>query len=241
MTTSNTIPTDSARERLVVVYLRVSSDKQDLDRQRAQIERAKSDNHDAEILVLEDDGVSAFKNSIFDRPESGKLCRLIEEGKVAKVYTDAQDRLSRGDELEWVTFRALAASHNTALIIDGRELRSDLGGRLEGFLNALRAHGESEDKSHRVSTAKAAQARRGLWHHGPLPPGPRREDDGTITKTRDLGAIIEAFRRFADQNASYPQLRTFLTDALGEATFRGQKVRLDPDDDLIYGTTIRGW
>src|SRR5690349_3958959 len=112
--------------RLAVVYERVSSDRQDMTRQAVQRDRARADYPEQEIEVVQDDGVSAFKVSIFDRPGGRRLCDLIEAGRVEAIYVDAQDRLSRGDDLEWVSFRALCDQHGTRIVVDGNELRSDL-------------------------------------------------------------------------------------------------------------------
>jgi DNA invertase Pin-like site-specific DNA recombinase len=135
---------------MIVVYERVSDKKQDIERQRVQRERAAADYPGRDIEVIQDDGVSAFKVSVFDRPGSGQLCDLIEEGAVEALYVDSQSRLSRGDDVEWVTFRALCESTGTRVLIDGKELRHDLGGRMEGYLKTMLNRQESVEKSHNV-------------------------------------------------------------------------------------------
>src|SRR5262245_39664454 len=105
--------------KCVVAYLRVSSAAQDLARQRAVLEQARADHPEREVVVVEDDGVSAFRVSVFDRPGGRRLCSLIEADDVEAVYTDALDRLTRGDDVEWITFRALCEAHGTRLVIDG--------------------------------------------------------------------------------------------------------------------------
>jgi DNA invertase Pin-like site-specific DNA recombinase len=209
--------------RLIVVYTRVSTERQDLERQRAQIERAQAENPGREPRVIEDDGVSAYRVPIFERPGGRELCELIEAGRVEKVYTDAQDRLSRGHDLEWITFRTLAATHDTALLIDGRELRDDLGGKIEGYLKALLARQESEEKSHRVSTGKEAASRAGYWPHGRAPLGyvtvaaadnPSRK---VLTPSADAETVREAFRLADEERASLRDIVRFLSKATGHA------------------------
>ena len=56
------------RDRIVVVYERVSTDRQDLGRQAVQRERASTDHPEAKLVVIQDDGVSAYKVPIFERP-----------------------------------------------------------------------------------------------------------------------------------------------------------------------------
>jgi predicted site-specific integrase-resolvase len=55
------------------VYERVSSEKQDLARQAIQRERAKADYPDREPIIVQDDGISAYKRSIFDRDGGARL------------------------------------------------------------------------------------------------------------------------------------------------------------------------
>jgi site-specific DNA recombinase len=160
-------------DRIVIVYERVSTDQQDISRQAVQRERASADHPEAEIRVLQDEGVSAFKVSIFDRPGGRALCDLIATGTVDAVYVDAQDRLSRGDDVEWVTFRALCEANGTRLVIDGRELGNDLGGRLEGYLKAVLARQESEEKAHRTRSGLREAARQGRYPGGEPPYGYR--------------------------------------------------------------------
>src|SRR5581483_9602827 len=99
--------TASMTERIVIVYERVSTDKQDIKRQAAQRERATADHPETELVVIQDDGISAFHVSVFSRPGGRRLCDLIATGTVDALYADAQDRLSRGKLAEWVNFKAL--------------------------------------------------------------------------------------------------------------------------------------
>jgi DNA invertase Pin-like site-specific DNA recombinase len=173
---------DDGISRIVVVYERVSTDKQDIARQEAQRSWARAAHPDLKIVPIQDDGVSAFKIPIFDRQGGRHLCELVASGRVEAIFTDAVDRLSRGEDLEWVTFRALCETAGTRLVIDGQELRTDLGGKLEGYLKALLARQESVEKSHRVRSGKAFAARQGRHNGGPRkfgyrfgPPRPKGE------------------------------------------------------------------
>jgi site-specific DNA recombinase len=165
----------SPADRVVVVYERVSSDKQDIARQETVREWAREMFPNREIVVVQDDGVSAFKVPIFDRPGGKQLCEMIEADRVEAVCADAQDRLSRGDDLEWVTFRTLCEAHDARLVIDGREIRNDLGGRVETYLKALLAREESREKAHRVKGGLLKTARSGRRPCGAPPPGYRVE------------------------------------------------------------------
>src|SRR5437868_219317 len=122
----------------VVVYERVSTSKQDISRQAVQRDRATAAFPDAEVVVIDDDGVSAFKTSIFDRPGGKRLCSLIESGSVVAVFADAQDRLSRGRQSEWWNFADLLDQTETRLFIDGRELNlSEEGDEIRSALDQM--------------------------------------------------------------------------------------------------------
>jgi site-specific DNA recombinase len=187
---------------MIVVYERVSSSQQDITRQAVQRERAAADYPGRDITVIQDDGVSAFKVSVFDRPGGSRLCDLIAAGEVEALYVDAQDRLSRGDDVEWVTFRALCESSGTRVIIDGKELRHDLGGRMEGYLKAMLARQESVEKSHRVRAGMLTAARKGRRSGGPRPFG-FVQQDGTLIPVPNEAAVAE--RIFREYVAGKPQ------------------------------------
>jgi site-specific DNA recombinase len=176
--------------RVVVVYERVSDKKQDLDRQAEQRRRAKEDHLDRELVLLQDDGISAFKVPIFERKGGRKLCELIEAGRVEALYADAQDRLSRGSDVEWVNFRALCEVNKTRIVIDGRELESGFAGDLVGYVKNKLARQESVEKSHRVRGGQLVRARKGLFTGGPAPLGYRYRDT-TLDGKRGTGPLIE--------------------------------------------------
>jgi DNA invertase Pin-like site-specific DNA recombinase len=138
-------------DRLIAIYSRVSTDRQDLARQAVQVERARADHAGSKLVSIEDDGVSAFKVPIDRRDGGRELLRLIEAGKVEALYLDAQDRISRGKPAEWIAFAGLCEEAGTRIIIDGREVDpDDMGDGLRGYLEAWLARRESEEKSHRV-------------------------------------------------------------------------------------------
>jgi DNA invertase Pin-like site-specific DNA recombinase len=149
-------------ELLIVVYERVSTERQDLSRQAVQRERAQADYPGREPLVLQDDGVSAFKVPIFERPGGSELVRLIEEERVEAIYADAQDRLSRGRQSEWWNFADLCQQAGTRIVIDGRELRfEEESDEIRSAIDAILARRESREKSHRVRGGMRRRVERG--------------------------------------------------------------------------------
>jgi len=226
--------------RLVVVYERVSSDKQDISRQTRQRERARSDLPEREVEVIQDDGVSAYKISIFDRPGGARLVQLIEAGRVEAIYVDAQDRLSRGDDLEWVTFRTLCETNGARIIVDGNELRADLGGRMEGYLKALLARQESVEKSHRVRGGKRrAVVERGQRNGGPRPYGYDQKEKQLVPRRAEF-AVLRRIRR--EILAGTPQSAVAAgLNADGVRTVRGARWSQARIGQTVRNPLYAGW
>lgn len=172
--------------RLIVVYERVSTEKQDISRQTSVREHAQAEHpgrrlvtHDEwngdtaddgdVVLVVQDDGVSAFKVSVFDRPGGSVVCRLVESGRVAAIYADAQDRLSRGRQVEWWSFVEMCEASATRIIVGGHELDfEDEGGadELKSAIDQWIARREGRKNKHRAKTGKAKAARLGRLNGG---------------------------------------------------------------------------
>lgn len=171
---------------MIICYERVSSERQDMARQAVQRERAAADYPEAELRVVQDDGVSAYKIPIFDRPGGRELCDLIAAGNVEAVYCDAQDRLSRGEDAEWVAFRTICDANDTWIVVDGQRITRDLGGKAISYLRALLARQESDEKSHRVRSGLREAARQGRYPVGAPPYGYR-----SVGEKRERRFLVE--------------------------------------------------
>jgi site-specific DNA recombinase len=163
---------------MIVVYERVSTDGQDLARQAVQRERARADHPGAEIIVLQDDGKSAYHHPIFERPAGKRLCDLIEAGEVEALYADAQDRLSRGKVVEWAVFADLCHQAGTTIVIDGRPIDPESeADEILGVVKALAARRESAEKAHRSRGAVRQAMNAGRYLGGPAPFGYESEGE----------------------------------------------------------------
>jgi DNA invertase Pin-like site-specific DNA recombinase len=184
--------------RAVITYERVSSDRQDIARQAIQRERAQAAFPDAEHRVVQDDGVSAFKVSVFDRPGGAELCALVESGEVEAIFTDAQYRLSRGRQSEWWNFWDLCELNGTRLFIDGQEVRlDDEGDEIISSVRAMLARRESREKSHRTRSGMREAARRGRWLSN-APFGYRLVEQRLVVEPTEAEAVRRVFREYLD-------------------------------------------
>ena len=101
--------------KLKVVYSRVSSDQQNLD---MQLEAAKpfiKDYHPEEIIYLSDDGVSATKKKLEERPKMVELLELIRNEQVETIIVYQRDRLAR-DFYEYLEIILLIYTHKVNVI-----------------------------------------------------------------------------------------------------------------------------
>jgi site-specific DNA recombinase len=209
--------------RIVVAYERVSTDAQDLTRQAVQRDRAAGEHPDCELRVIQDDGISAYRVSIFDRPGGRELVRLIETGDVEAVWADAQDRLSRGKQSEWWQFIDLCEQTGTRIFIDGREIKpwEDEGDEIKSALDALMARRESRNTSHRTLGGKAKSAAAGRVNGGPrrfgFEPG---DGTGQLTPRPEEMAVVELMFRMAHAGKSQTGIAREL-NAAGYRTARG--------------------
>ena len=103
-------PADAAH---VAIYLRVSTDEQDVAHQRAECystaERAFPGRPTVEYV---DQGVSASKHDMIDREAARAMLAAIDSGEVVGVVTWKQDRLSRRGGVEIAMFLERCHSQN---------------------------------------------------------------------------------------------------------------------------------
>jgi len=226
-------------ERIVVVYERVSTDRQDLSRQAVQRERAAADHPDTELRVIQDDGVSAYKVPIFERPGGRELSDLVASGVVEAVYVDAQDRLSRGMDDEWVAFRALCDGNDTWIVVDGQRITRDLGGKAISYLRALLARQESDEKAHRVRGGKRGQAAAGRYLSSTRPYGYDLVGGRLVVNAQEA-AVIERMAAWYETGLGYRQIAARL-NAEATPSARGGDWQESTVRKLISSPRIAGY
>jgi len=220
------LPTGAANDRHVAVYLRVSTNTQDVDRQVEGCHRVAAE-HFPSIPVVEyrEEGVSASKTNVFTRPESSRLLAAVATGTVAGIVVDAQDRLCRGDELDewWPLAATLSASGVTLVSASEGEIHYRGLEAIMSQLRAVNAKVESANKANRAATKRATDAANGRWSAGSPPPGFSRREDGVLEPDEVAPLIIEAFDRY-DRGASINQLVSFLLEQTDDSRWHRQRV-----------------
>ena len=190
-------------KQVAALVVRVSSDAQDTRRQITNVRQLHAQ-HYADLPTeefFEEDGVSATKHTIFERPQGKRLCDTIAEGRVAVVIADEQTRLVRGEtSAEWAMFYDLCLSNATLIhtTLEG-VLRDDEGSAILGSFRAVMARNEIKKLRHRTRSGKLDRAMKGQWPHGAVPSGFRRDlETGGLVQTEAAPHVVRAFRDFAE-------------------------------------------
>lgn len=145
---------------LTVSYLRVSTanqrDAETISTQRHALARYFEQHGIKPDSQFEDDGVSGGIE-IHKRPQGGQLYRLISEGRVARLFVFALDRVGR-DTIDNLLFLRLAESHGTQVIgISDNTDTSREGSTLETEIKTVIA---AQYRRDRIRQSKAGLRRR---------------------------------------------------------------------------------
>jgi site-specific DNA recombinase len=230
---------DTADERVVVIYLRVSTDAQDIDSQRRDtysIAAAMFPGWTTEEIA--DEGESAYHVPMMNRTGAKHLAALVAAGKVEAVIAQAQDRFSRQEPDEALVFMWLCAKHGTRVVtkVEGeRSLDTPQDRFLSGLMtlvSGFRAFEESDNKADRSRRGRVALAQRGLWPGGPTPPGLRRLESGQLEPDELAPLIQEVFTLYA-RGMSVTEIARRMADLTGDATWTRPRIA-DCLDNIAY-------
>lgn len=158
---------------ITAAYLRVSSDKQDVSRQRINVS-ACADRLGRTIAQWYEDSEGRNSRHRADkRKEFQRLLADVQRGAVATILVDSQDRFGTKDAFEWGKFVSLLRDHGCGLLdSSGRSLTADDDGSvLTSVVGALTSKREQREKAHRNITGKVSYAKRGEYQGGYAPYG----------------------------------------------------------------------
>jgi site-specific DNA recombinase len=229
--TSRVAPESDTRP--VFGYVRVSTDKQETERQQGTIPVCHAALPDGlsenELELFYDHGISAWSGKT--RPDFERMFEHIRNGEASALIVDTSSRLTReGIEEALGLLFTLKRASCRLFTTTGREYTPDLPGVISLVVDAQRDTDYSADLSHNISSGKAEKASKGLWHHGDVGPGYRGDKEtGCLEATADLPKITEIFRRFVAGD-TYKALCEYATEHISEeALVRRKNHRRDVD------------
>ena len=101
--------------KFILLYTRVSTDSQDKKMQVSAAQRFLEQFNKDRILELHDDGVSATKSKIEERPELNKLLTLVKENKIETLVVYHRDRLAR-NTYQYLEIAKILIDYNVKVI-----------------------------------------------------------------------------------------------------------------------------
>lgn len=227
----------------VAIYLRVSTDQQDLARQVEACRRLAEQHFPAlPIVEYREEGVSAFKHSIFDRAKSGRMIEEILAGRISGVVTDTQDRLSRGRQSELWAFIDICNDNDVTLVsveTNGPvDTDSEIGEVMLAFRGAM-ARSEGVKRRHRIRSSFEEMTSQGYWPNG-VPPygykivGPKRQR--TLLPTTQAAFVRIAFDLYASGEWSQNRIAKWMAEQDPSRSGHRQNVR----DDILSNPAYIG-
>ncbi|GAA0946085.1 recombinase family protein [Actinocorallia libanotica] len=155
--------------------------------------RALGRQHGREVVIYEDNDLSAFKRNV-RRPDFERMIKDLRQGKIDGIVAYDIDRVYRQPrDLERVI--DIYESSKRPLIFDTQSgMNFDLttgDGRFSARLFVNIANKASEDTSRRIKRDNLAKAKKGKYHGGQLAYG-WREDDRTKLDRKAAGHIEKA-------------------------------------------------
>jgi site-specific DNA recombinase len=152
------------------VYLRVSTDKQDAERQRRSTSEW-SGRHDVKPKVFEDIGWARDEADI--RPEFQRLMQSVEARRISWIVVDALDRFGTKNKHQFISYiyRLQEAGCKLYTIDDKEWTKEDLITLLEAAFAAENSEKELRGKSERVLEGMREHAKEGMWVGGRVPYG----------------------------------------------------------------------
>jgi site-specific DNA recombinase len=158
----------------IAAYIRVSSDKQDVARQRESIEHWSQTTNTPIDQWFEDSEGKNPRDQAHKRQGFQKLFRAVEAGLVSSIIVDRQDRFGARDAHQWGAFLTRLRDNGCTLVeaSTGKDLSADDEvAILTGTLGAITSTREQKEKAHRNVSGKVPKARRGEYQGGNPPYG----------------------------------------------------------------------
>jgi site-specific DNA recombinase len=153
-----------------VAYIRISSDKQDVESQKESIQRWL-DRHDLSVMTWYQD-VGA-RDLAFKRQDFQQLLRAVQAGLIDWIVIDSLDRIGVRDGLDFSRLVCELRDNDCELwsVVKGNLTAPDVGTKILGLVDGEQSRTEQMDKALRSLRGKITGIRKGTWQGGYCPFG----------------------------------------------------------------------
>jgi DNA invertase Pin-like site-specific DNA recombinase len=154
-------------------YIRVSSDKQDTQRQRDSVAQWAQSVALPMLFKFEDSEGRNPRDLAAKRPQFQALLKAVEAGEVDTIIVDSQDRFGTKDAHEFGKFVSLLNDNGCELwsVSQGLLSATDDATILTTTIGALTSSREQKEKAARNLSGKIIQAKQGIYQGGYSPYG----------------------------------------------------------------------
>jgi site-specific DNA recombinase len=196
---SNQINNNKKKKDVYGVLIRVSTDRQveegdsiEMQKERAMEIINKNDGILYKYYIEE--GISASKNRIKDRPQLQELLEDVQAGIINKIIAYKRDRLTRITQ-DWLYILEVCAKAKCDIIFsssgEAQLFNDPVYGKVFESILASIAEMESANTSMRVRDTKASIFAKGIWAGGQLPYGYKKNENGQIELIKECVPIIK--------------------------------------------------
>jgi DNA invertase Pin-like site-specific DNA recombinase len=153
-----------------VAYVRISSDKQDMNSQRESVRRWLDQRRLAVQQWYEDVG---SRDLAYKRPDFQRLLRAVEAGLVNWIVVDTKDRFGTANAWEFGKFICHLREHDCQLwsVLQGHLTADDAVTEILATVDSVRSRDEQLNKAQRSLRGKIAGIKRGEYQGGFCPFG----------------------------------------------------------------------
>ena len=187
--------------RLIVGYLRVSTDMQTIENQRTAIQQYAVQHN----LIIDkwcvDEGISAYSVDANKRPGLNEVRELAHEGKVGTLLVFESSRISRRHLVGQVIISELSNNGVTIISITEGTLNSN---EIDSLLNSIRMYSNETSSrltSQRVKSAKTVMAKQGQYLGGKVLLGYEVRDGKLRVVEEYRGMIVQVFKTYLNKSA----------------------------------------
>jgi len=192
----------------VACYVRVSTAKQNLDRQLTATKEYAEDRLGADLADLEVYRDKATGTSTTPRDDYQRLIDDVEDGAVDAVIAHEVSRVARSiSDLERTADRLRDAGVELHIVTEGLVVRPDEEDPYQRALFQLLgvfAELEANIKRQNISEGIAARQESDEYHHGPAPLGFEKHD-GVLVESDDYHRVVEILDQVARNEMSKRQ------------------------------------
>ncbi|MGL4731714.1 MAG: recombinase family protein [Clostridium sp.] len=180
-----------------VVLLRVSTDMQDFNSQKNEIDKYVKNNNIIVHKIIEEPGVSGFKTKLDDRVGLQKLIKMASNNELDTIIVFNQDRIGR--RLELITFMGLMDENDVKVISVTEGLlnnKNDDSSELMQIMKFYMASLESKKTSYRVKAGKKATMESNGYSGGVANFGYRVENKKLVIDEFESDIVKFAFENY---------------------------------------------